>query len=33
MYLSVVTIGEMRQGVEMIRHRGEESQASVLERC
>jgi toxin FitB len=32
MYLSVVTIGEMRQGVEIIRHRGDESQARVLER-
>jgi toxin FitB len=32
MYLSAVTIGEMRQGVEIIRHRGDESQARVLER-
>jgi hypothetical protein len=32
MYVSVVTIGEMRQGVEIIRHRGDESQARVLER-
>ena len=32
MYLSVVTIGEMRQGIEIIRHRGDESQARVLER-
>ena len=32
MYLSVVTIGELRHGVESIRHRGDESQASVLER-
>jgi len=32
MYLSVVTIGEMRHGVEIIRHRGDESQARVLER-
>jgi toxin FitB len=32
MYLSVVTIGEMRQGVEIIRHRGDELQARVLER-
>lgn len=32
MYLSVITIGELRQGVEIIRHRGDESQAGVLER-
>ena len=32
MYLSAVTIGEMRQGVEIIRHRGDELQARVLER-
>jgi hypothetical protein len=32
MYLSVITIGEMRQGVEIIRHRGDEAQARVLER-
>ena len=32
MYLSVVTIGELRQGVEKIRHRGDESQARALER-
>jgi len=32
MYLSVITIGEMRQGIEIIRHRGDESQARVLER-
>jgi toxin FitB len=32
MYLSVVTIGEIRQGVEIIRHRGDASQARVLER-
>ena len=32
MYLSVVTIGEMRQGVEIIRRRGDKSQARVLER-
>jgi toxin FitB len=31
-YLSVITIGELRQGVEIIRHRGDESQARVLER-
>jgi predicted nucleic acid-binding protein len=32
MYLSVITIGELRQGVEIIRYRGDESQARVLER-
>ncbi len=32
MYLSAITIGEMRQGVEIIRHRGDESQARLLER-
>lgn len=31
LYLSVVTIGELRQGVERIRHRGDKSQASQLE--
>ena len=31
-YLSVVTLGELRQGVEIIQHRGGESQARVLER-
>jgi predicted nucleic acid-binding protein len=31
-YLSVVTIGELRQGVESIRHRGDEPQARLLER-
>lgn len=31
-YLSVVTIGELRQGVEIIRHRGDEPQARLLER-
>lgn len=31
-YLSVVTIGELRQGVEIIRHRGDEPQARMLER-
>jgi hypothetical protein len=30
MYLSVITIGEMRQGVEIIRHCGDQSQARVL---
>ena len=32
LYLSVVTIGEMRQGVERIRHRGDDAQAKRLER-
>lgn len=32
MYLSAITIGELRQGVENIRHRGDEPQARVLER-
>ena len=32
LYLSVVTIGELRQGVERIRHRGDEPQAQRLER-
>ena len=31
MYISVITIGELRRGVEQIRHRGDEKQASVLE--
>jgi predicted nucleic acid-binding protein len=32
LYLSVITIGELRQGVENIRHRGDEPQARLLER-
>ena len=32
LYLSAVTIGELRQGVEAIRHRGDVSQALRLER-
>lgn len=32
LYLSVVTIGELRQGVERIRHRGDLAQARRLER-
>ena len=32
LYLSVVTIGELRQGVETIRHRGDAPQAARLER-
>lgn len=31
-YLSVITIGELRQGVEHVRHRGDEPQARLLER-
>jgi hypothetical protein len=32
LFLSVVTIGELRRGVELIRHRGDEPQALLLER-
>lgn len=32
LYLSVVTIGELRQGVERIRYRGDKPQAQLLER-
>lgn len=32
LYLSVITIGELRQGVEIIRHRGDKPQADRLER-
>ena len=31
LYLSVVTIGEIRRGVELIRHRGDDRQAERLE--
>lgn len=31
LYLSVVTIGELRRGVEIIRHRGDKPQATRLE--
>jgi len=31
MYVSVVTIGELRRGVEKIRHRGDKAQAKKLE--
>jgi toxin FitB len=31
MHLSVVTVGELRRGMEIIRHRGDLSQASSLE--
>jgi toxin FitB len=32
LYLSAVSIGELRQGVERIRHRGDKEQADLLER-
>jgi hypothetical protein len=32
LYLSVITLGELRQGVESLRHRGDEPQARLLER-
>jgi toxin FitB len=32
LYLSAITIGELRQGVESVRHRGDEPQARLLER-
>lgn len=32
LYLSVITVGEMRQGVEIVRHRGDKAQADRLER-
>jgi toxin FitB len=31
LYLSVITIGELRQGAESVRHRGDERQAQLLE--
>lgn len=31
LYMSVVTVGELRRGVELIRHRGDEPQATRLE--
>lgn len=31
LFLSVVTIGELRRGVELIRHRGDQPQARLLE--
>lgn len=30
-FISVITLGELRRGVEMIRHRGDERQAGALE--
>ncbi len=32
LYISAITIGELRRGVEMIRHRGDKNQATQLER-
>ena len=32
LFLAAVTIGELRRGVELIRHRGDRRQAAVLER-
>jgi predicted nucleic acid-binding protein len=32
LYLSVITIGELRRGVEIIRHRGDRPQAELLEK-
>ena len=32
LYLAAVTIGELRRGVELIRHRGDTRQANMLER-
>ncbi|MBL1259156.1 MAG: type II toxin-antitoxin system VapC family toxin [Thiotrichaceae bacterium] len=32
LYLSVITIGELRRGVELIRHRGDTHQANQLEK-
>ena len=31
LYLSAVTVGELRRGVELIRYRGDDAQADVLE--
>jgi len=31
LYLSVVTVGELRRGVEVVRHRGDEQQATLLD--
>ena len=31
-YISVITIGELRRGVEQIKHRGDQKQASILEK-
>lgn len=31
LYLSVITLGELRRGIELIRHRGDKPQAQLLE--
>jgi toxin FitB len=31
LYLSAITVGELRRGIEMVRHRGDNPQASLLE--
>lgn len=31
LYISVITIGELRRGIELIRHRGDQPQADLLE--
>src|SRR5271155_4127615 len=31
LYLSVVTVGELRRGVDIVRHRGDAAQAALLE--
>ena len=31
LFLAAITIGELRRGVELIRHRGDQSQAKLLE--
>ena len=32
LFISVITIGELRRGVELIRHRGDKKQAKILEK-
>jgi toxin FitB len=32
LYLSAITVGELRRGIELIRHRGDTTQARLLER-
>jgi len=32
LYISVITVGELRRGVEMIRYRGDTSQSEILEK-
>ena len=31
LYISVITVGELRRGVDLIRHRGDKPQAAALE--